>query len=882
MKITNEIDSLKKTSPIPLILLLIALATTVACSTKKNTFSRRVYHNLTAHYNAYFNGKEAYNEAVSELGKRNKDNFAKVIPVFQYGTKEEAQSQNALFDRAIEKASKVIAKHSIYIKRVEYVRWIDDAYLLIGKSYLHKQEYDMAVQAFNFIRDRYKGNPIINDALLYQVRTYAQMGRFSEAEGLIAQIDKKILKNKTNRQIEKHFPLVMADYYLQQGAYGNAVEYLEQAVRLNKNKKVRMRTSFILAQVYERIGNLGKATEMYRKALDYNPVYEMEFACKINMAKCFDASDGDSRAIKKQLGKMLKDEKNKDFLDQIYYALAEVYEKEDNRPATLENLKLSARSSTTNNYQKGISYLKLGDLYYKEAEYRPSQMFYDSAVMALPKDFPNLSVIESKKNTLTDLVKNMDVVDVEDSLQRLGRLPYAQRLEAIDRIIRDLEKEEQRKRQEEIDRQNALANLQQMGFQNPQSATGKWYFENPQTIAFGITEFSKKWGNRKLEDLWRLSNKVAVDFGDEIADGAGADTATIDSTASEVFNPKDRNAYLKVIPATPEAFANSDRKIMEALYNIGVIYKDGLMDYEKAEEAFATLFNRFPNTEKKLPAYFYLYRIYTEQENTVQAEKYKNLITSGFPDSDYAKIIADPEYYDKMDSVKGLEEKEYGRVYSAWQAGDFAQVLSLSDAAMKRITNASLLPRFAYLRAIAIGKLQGDSAMKPPLQDIVARYPASPVTPMAQALLNYLMNGTSVSPDAQENQAVSAITSPYVFDPQGFHFYIAVFDAVKVKVNELKSMFSDHNMAMFKLDKLTVNSLYLSTTLQMITVNRFDNKDKALDYMQSLKNNLPLMSKLGTANMQHFVISASNYTTFYKLKDVAQYLDFFEKNYLAP
>lgn len=862
--------------------MVVVLTTLAACSTKKNTFTRRVYHNLTAHYNAYFNGKEAYNEAVAELGKRNKDNFARVIPVFQYGTKEEAQSQSALFDRAIEKGSKVIAKHSIYIKRVEYVRWIDDAYLLIGKSYLYKQEYDMAVQAFNFIRERYKGNPIVNDALLYQVRTYSQMGRFSEAEGLLAQVDKKITKNKASRHVEKHFPLVMADYHLQQGNYGNSVEFLEQAVRLNKNKKVRMRTSFVLAQVYERLGNLGKATEYYRKVLDYNPVYEMEFACKINMAKCFDASEGDSRDIKKLLARMLKDEKNKDFLDQIYYALAEVYQKENNRPATLENLKLSARSSTTNNYQKGISYLKLGDLYYQEAEYRPAQMFYDSAVMALPKDFPNLSTIEAKKNTLTELVKNMNVVDLEDSLQRMGRMPYAQRLETIDRIIRDLEKEEQRKRQEEIDRQNALANLQQMGFQNPQSATGKWYFENPQTIAFGITEFNKKWGNRKLEDLWRLSNKVAIDFSDEGQEGAAVDSAALDSTGIEVFNPKDRNAYLKVIPATPEAFAKSDRKIIEALYNIGVIYKDGLMDYEKSEEAFATLFNRFPDNEKKLPAYYYLYRIYTEQENTAQAEKYKNLIISQYPSSDYAKIIADPNYYEKQDSIKGLEEKEYGRVYAAYQAGDYAGVIQASDQALHSFSDKALLPRFAYLRAISIGKTRGDSALKQPLQELIAAYPSSPVTPMAQSLLNYLQYGTSITPEANENQPVSAITSPYVFDPQAFHFYIAVLDAVKVKINEVKSLFSDHNMAMFKLDKLTVNSMYLNNTLQMITVNRFDNKDKAMDYMNSVKNNVPLMSKLSGANMQHFVISASNYTTFYKLKDVAQYLDFFEKNYLAP
>ncbi len=872
------------------ILLLVVVMTTVwSCSTKKNTFSRRAYHNLTAHYNAYFNGKEAYNEAIGELAKKNKDNFAKVIPVFQYGTKADAQSQYALLDRAIEKASIVISRHSIYIKRVEYVKWIDDAYFLIGRSYLYKQEYDLAAQTFSFIRDRYKGNSIVYDAVLYQVRTFCQMGRFSEAEALIASVDKKIEKNKATRHIEKLFPLVMADYYLQQQEYDKSIEFLEQALRLNKNRKVRCRVSFILAQVYQKTGNTGKATELYRKVLGYNPVYEMEFAAKINMAKCFDAASGDSREIKKQLRKMLKDDKNKEFLDQIYYALAEVYLKENDATAAKENLKLSARTSVSNDYQKGISYLKLGDIYYGEMDYRPAQTFYDSAVIALPKDFPNYMSIESKKNTLTDLVKNLDVVVLEDSLQKMGRMPYNQRIEMIDGIIRDITKEEERKRQEEIDRQNALANMQQMGFQNQQSGTGKWYFENPQTIAFGITEFGKKWGNRKLEDLWRYSNKVVVDFGFNEDNTQNADSSAADSTTTAVFDPKDRNAYLKVIPTTAEDFAKSDKKIVEALYNIGVIYKDGLADYDKSIEAFETLFKRFSDNPYLLQSYYYLYRIYTEQEDFTNAEKYKRLILDNYANSDYAKIISDPEYYKKVDSIQGLEENYYSSTFSAYSSGRYPEVIQRSDSAIGHFANKELLPKFSYLRAIAIGKLQGDSMMISPLKDIVVKYPGSTVVPLAQALLSYLTGEkisalpvtVSSSGDTVKTSTQVVNESPYVYDPEGFHFYISVFDAVKVKITEIKNLYSDHNTAMFKLDKLTVNSMFLNNVSQMITVNRFENKQKALNYYNSVNNNAAIMAKLGPANMKHFVISANNYTTFFKLKNVEQYLDFFNKNYMT-
>lgn len=878
---------MNKTYLIRLLILVVVVTSAVSCSTKKNTWSRRAYHNLTSHYNAYFNGKEAYNEAVAELAKRNKDNFAKVIPVFQYGTKEDAQSQYALLDRAIEKSSIVISRHSIYIKRVEHVKWIDDSYFLIGRSYLYKQEYDLATQTFSFIRDRYKATPIVYDAVLYQIRTLCQMGKFSDAETLIASVDKKIEKNKSTRRIEKLFPLVMADYYLQQGEYDQSIEFLQQAIRLNKNRKVRMRTTFILAQVYEKMGNTGKATEGYRKVLGYNPIYEMEFAAKINMAKCYDAAAGDSRDIKKQLRRMLNDEKNKEFLDQIYYALAEVYLKENNMPVAKENLKLSARTSVSNNYQKGVSYLKLADIYYSELDYRPAQMFYDSAVLALPKDFPNLSTIESKKNTLTELVKNLDVVVLEDSLQRMGRMPYAQRIETIDNIITDIIREEERKRQEEIDRQNALANLQQMGFQNQQASAGKWYFENPQTIAFGITEFGKKWGNRKLEDLWRLSNKVAVDFSDVEDVDPGADTVLADSNAAYVFDPKDRNAYLKAIPTTEEDFAKSDHRIMEALFNIGAIYKEDLSDYERAIEAFQVLFNRFPANDYLLQSYYYLYRIYVENEDNANAEKYKNLILSGYPDSDYAKIINDPDYYKKIDELRGHEELFYSQTYTQYSNKNFTRVVMASDSAIASFKNKELIPKFCYLRAVSIGKLNGDSLMVAPLTELVNKYPDSPVTPMAKALLQYLLGTTAIAGGQQGvNDSVAAVQlaeeSPYVYDPEGFHFYIAVFDAVKVKIAEVKNMYSDHNTMMFKLDKLTVNSMFLNNSLQMITVNRFDNKVKALDYYASCKNNAVIMSKLGPANIKHFVISANNYTTFYKLKNVEQYIEFFEKNYLNP
>jgi tetratricopeptide (TPR) repeat protein len=879
------LDYLRKINSLAVLAVIMVIVTGVSCSTKKNTFTRRAYHNLTAHYNAYFNGKEAYKEGVADLAKKSKDNFVKVIPIFQHGTKEDAQAEYNLFDRAIEKGSIVIQRHSIYIKRVEHVKWIDDAYLLIGKSYLYKQEYELAVQTFSFVRERYKNNSIVYDAILYQIHTYSQLGRFHDAEALIALVDKKIEKNRANRHIEKLFPLVMADYYLQQGEYDKSIEYLEQGLRLNKGKKIRTRLTFILAQVYQRTGNPSKATECYQKVLNYNPVYEMAFAAKINIAKCFDATAGDSKMIKKILQRMLHDDKNKDFLDQIYYALAEVNLKEKDDSTGIKNLKLSARSSVSNNYQKGLSYLKLGDIYYASTEYKPAQMFYDSAVASLPKDYPNFALIESKKNTLTDLVKNINIVELEDSLQRLGHMPYNERMAHIDRIIAAIIKEEQRKAQEEIDRQNAARNIENLRFDQQSNKPGnQWYFYNPQMLSMGQTEFDKKWGKRKLEDLWRLSNKVVSDFAtgndaQQPVDTVGADNAT------DVFDPKNRNAYIKAIPTTTEAFEKSDARIKEALFNMGTIYKDGLNDYEKSISSFETLFKRFPDNPFLLQSYYYLYRIYVETENPSKANFYKDLILTRYPESDYAKIINDPNYYMKIDSIGDLEEVYYGQVYQAFSNKQYSYVIQCADSAIRKFKDKKVVPKFAYIRAISLGKLYGDSLLIGALNDIVAKYKYSPINQKAQDLLNIktgkAQSVQSVTPaDTSGNKKIPEADSPYVYDPEGFHFYIAVFDAVKVKLNEIKNLFSDHNTSLYKLDKLTVNSMFLTNDQQLIMVNRFDNKIKAMDYYSSINNDAAIMAKLSPANIKSFVISANNYSNFYRLKNVKQYMEFFNSNYL--
>ncbi len=864
-----------------LLLFCCFMIASFSCSTKKNTFTRRVYHNLTAHYNAYFNGKEALKEGVVELGKKNKDNYAKILPVFELGTKADAQSVYNLLDRALEKGSVVVQRHSIFIKGVEHVRWIDDGYLLIGKAYYYKQEYDLAMQTFNFILTRFKDSDVKYEAIIWKARVMSAQDKPEDAETLLSTIEKKIEKNKSSRPAEKMYPLAYSDVLLKQEKYEEALDYLQQAVRLNKQKRIRTRLYFILAQTFQRTGNAQKSSDYFKKVISMNPVYDMEFAAKINLAKSYDVTMGESKDIKKLMRKMLRDEKNKEYLDQIYYALAEIALKENDMPGAIENLKKSAKYSVSNDYQKSVSYLKLADLYFAEPKYKDAQVYYDSCVMFLPKDYPNYKLIENKKNTLNDLVRNINIVELQDSLQMLAKLPVAERNSKIDAVIGEIIKEEQRKQQEENDRLQNIALAQQndvnnMNIQN----SGSWYFYNPSTLSLGFTDFKRKWGDRKYEDLWRLSNKTITDLQfQEITENT--DSSDMNKDTAKV-NLKDRNYYLSKLPKNQKDFDSSNLMISEALFNIGYIYKESLLDYDKSIEAFDKLEKRFPQCKQILPAYFNLFQIYTFQENVPKADYYKNLITTKYPQSDYAQIINDPNYYKKLEERNNRLSLFYKETYLAYNAGNYPAVIRNSDSVLKTQYDKVLLPKFDMLKTLSIGKTQSKEVFESSLTNIVSKYSGNDVAKKAQDILDALKRKNvvrDITSVAGKDSVKSAETPLYKYEPAAFHFYIAVLGLKNISINDVKNAYSDLNKKYFSTKKYIIETLFLDDKHEVLNVSRFENQNDALDYLTAIENNKDITAKLQQSGYEHFIISAANYPVFYKDKNVAKYLAFFRENY---
>ncbi len=862
-------------------LLFFVMLIVAACSTTKNTFVTRTYHNINARYNGYFYARESMKDANEKVERGYIDDYSQLLPLFRLPNTPETKGSFTDLEKAIKKSTMVIERHAITnSKGVEVagaVKWIDDTYLIIGQAHYYKSEYITALEIFDYMIQKYPNEEIRNDAILWKARTQIELGAYSAAEALLDMIAKK-----APERLQGDIKATYADLYMRTGNYANAIKFLEQAIPLTKRKKTVARYTFVLAQLYEKVGKEKDAFNQYGKVIEMHPQYDMLFNAKLNRAR-LSASDSKNRnQSKKDLQKMLSDGKNTEFQDQIYYTLAQLEMGANNKTAAMNYYRQSVAASVGNNKQKALSYLALGDIYFGETDYETAQAYYDSTMTVLPKDYQGYKSISEKHKSLANLVRYIKVVELEDSLQMVVKTygkdtttlyPY------IDRLIKNAEEEEQRKK-EQLEQQMATGGggtgLGQTG--GGIQPAGAWYFYNPSTIAFGVNEFTRKWGNRKPEDNWRRANKEAVFFDPESTDvdTAGGVAGTKKGKASGKFS---REYYIKPLPMTAEQMAQSDERVADALYNLGTLYKEQMNNNKKAIDAFEQLCTRYPNHKYALPSRFQLWRIYTAMKNTAKADEHKDYICGKFPKSEYCELIKNPNSMVQRENERAKVDAYYTETYEAYVKRDYVNVISranYADTAFgKKNEHAA---QFAYLRAVSLGKTQGTPAMESELVKIIANYPKDPIRAQAQALLDLIhkQNGgsTNVAPK-------DTLTGPaYVFSENTEYQYMVVVETAKADLNKFRIAISDFNTQMFASQGLTISSFVLDPAHQVITVKKFDNKTSAMSYYNLLKSKPEIFMHLQPGSFQAMVISTENFTLFFKDKNVAAYKAFFDKNIL--
>ena len=862
------------------------------CSTKKNTLPRRMYHNLTSHYNIYWNGEKSLKDGDKQLRTNVKDDYSQVLRVYNYGTQQDGMSMNSTMDRALEKTSICVQKHSMKFNNRERVKWIDDAYLVMGKAHFYKHDYIPARRTFDFVASEYNYNDIAYVANLWLIKTYMQTEEYPKAVALIEQLQAKTsgLK-KLPKELQQNMDFTIADYNIATKDYNNAVKYLKSGYLLNKDRDLRTRSLFILGQIYMQQGDATRATTQFKKVVKRNPVYEMAFESRMNMAKM--GTSNNAKELYKMLNKMLRDPNNDEYNDRIYYAMAELALREGEEDRAINYLRKSVAAFRDNRIQRAQSSLKVATMFFERNDYELSQAYYDTAVTSMSREVEGYDSILNISQTLNELVMYLTIVHDQDSLLRVAAMDSISRNALIDRIIaqviqKEKEEEEQRRYEEQLAMMGGATGNANVSEPNNSSA---WYFYNQNALTKGFTEFSRKWGMRKLEDNWRISDKKSIA---SAFSGGGPDdeelTAAKNAQSKQdslnaTYTNHDRGYYLKDLPLTDEQKHEADSLIADALYNLGFLYMDRLSDLPRSIESYEKLDSRYPGNNKELPSWYALYRMYGELAETDKALVYKGKIFDKYPNSSYAQFINDPDYFKKLEA-EGKESAEfYAKTYDAFEQGQYYRVKMNTERAMELYaSDTALMPRFAFLNAVAKGRLVSVDSMAFALYDLVHTYPRSSIKPFAMRVLEDINEEyhlglvlTEIEKEGSDQPVVKK-ESPYVYEPNAESFVMIVCDSKQVRVEPLKVRISDFNKKEHRLKTYNIKSVMLDDQYTLVTIGNFNGEKEAKDYITSIFLTDYVFGGMNKETYSVYPISVKNYPIFYQSKDLGEYIEFLESN----
>jgi len=856
-----------------------------ACSTEKNTLLSRSYHGMTAHYNGYFNATELLRQSMGTYKTSIKEDFYTILPIDPLPNKDEVIGMYPAIDTAIVKCTKVIQKHSMPSndkpsqKKVEHNEWIDENWITIGQAQFYRREYDGAMKNFLFVKKFYSNDPSIFVAELWMAKTNIELGKYTEAGFNIANIDKaldqqnsKVKEPKAKKSSKKskepepaEVPKKMlfdlhktkAELSLRKGEIDKAIAHLETSLEFAKKSADKARVLFVMAQLYESIGNNTEAKAKYTKVLKYNAPYEMSFNARLKRAFM-----GGDEKIEKELQKMLRDAKNSEFKDQIYYAMADIELQKGNTPKSKEYLTLSAFYSTTNTRQKGMSYERLGNLSYSERNYVSAQKYYDSCSKVITDKYPNAEGVRNKAAKLADLVVAVETAYYEDSVQRIAKMSEDDRVAFIEKVIKQIKDDEKRRKEAEAKRLRELQDNQNNFVQNSGNGN-KWYFNNPKTRTEGYDEFKKLWGARDNEDDWRRTDKTSfvinIPEGDSVV--VVEDVVKKDSLTVEML--------LANIPMTDSAMQVSTDRLLEALYVAGIIYKEQLNEPELAKKQFRNVRSKELICETDMASSYQLYKM---QEGTEAAATEKEHILANYSNSDYANYLRDPNFFVKRKEMEALAVQEYITVLERYNRGVYYPVLTKAEAVITTEKENPYRAKYMLLKAMCMGQMNGDKTLLlPVLNQLVEEYPATEEAKRAQEMIAIINNGYSQNIEVDFNKK-----SIYTYNDKAEHWVIIFLD--KTENSSLaKTKVSDFTKEFFSRDKLKVSTKIYGEDQSIILVQDFKDDMKAKEFVRVYKATRKHLLDLQKAKA--LVITQDNMRTLFETRNLAEYEIFLEEYY---
>ena len=907
-----------------MIVVAIIIAAT-GCSTQKNTAKTRFWHSFKARYNTYYNGSLAYIDGSLEKENGNKDNFTEIIPLYTVANKQSRELGKSNFDRAIEKSQKTIKLHSIkrrpewtknrrktekdieWLSRREYNPFLWRAWMLMGRSQFHKGAFDEAASTFAYMGRLYHTQPAIYaKSRAWLAKCYIEEGWIYDAEDVIRGME----RDSIHWSARKEWDYTYADYYIHIGDYKKAIPHLRQVIRHEMRRKQRAREWYLMGQLHAALGNRPEAMKAFRHVLRQNPPYEVEFNARIAMTEVM--ADSQAKKMIGRLKRMAASDKNKDFLDQVYYAIGNIHMARRDTTQAITAYERGVAKATRTGIEKGVLLLRLGDIYWDMERYSDAQRCYGEAIGLLDKERKDYEQLSNRSKVLDQLVPYTDAVHLQDSLQSLARMSEADRNAAIDRTIAELkrkEREERRKQQEQEAQETISKNggnnmVQQRpnaAQQNQQNKNAQWYFYNPMAVSQGKTAFQKQWGKRENVDNWQRVNKTVVAMAGEEQemsqlqlDSIARAEAVADSLAqiadSAQNDPHRREYYLAQIPFTQEQMEASNKTIEDGLYNSGVIFKDKLDNLTLSEKQLRRLVDNYPDYEGTADAFYHLYLLYMRKHEPRTADEYVERLKQQYPDNEWTTLLSDPHYVENARFGIAIEDSLYAATYDAFKASRYSDVTANVEISNRRYPLGANRDKFIFIGGL--GKLnEGDAeGCIADMKTVVEKYPQSGVAQMAGMIVKGVDEGrrlhggkfdlagmwdrrTVVLRDS-DSTAVQELST----DRNAAFVYTIVYNPDSLNENRLMFELARYNFTSYLVRNFEIN-IEEADGLRRITISGFRNYDEALQYARQLHTQAAVTRLVG--KNRSLIVSETNLPLLGRQFSYADYDKFYAKHF-AP
>ena len=913
-----------------LIAVVALVALLASCSTEKNTSRSRWWHSFNARYNTYYNGSVAYIDASLEKENGNKDNFTEMIPMYTVGNKKSRELGKANYDKAIEKCEKAIKLHSItkrpewtksrrkterdieWLSRKEYNPFLWKAWMLMGRSQFYQGAFDEAASTFSYMCRLYATQPAIyGRARAWLAKSYIEQDWLYDAEDVI----RNMQRDSIHWRAQKEWDFTYADYYIHTGDYDKAIPYLKKSIDHEMRKKQKARLCFLLGQIYAATGKNAEAYKAFKSVVRKNPPYELEFNARIAMTEVMGASQA-----KKMVGKlkrMAASDKNKDYLDQVYYAIGNIYLAQKDTLKAISNYEKGNKKATRSGIEKGVLLLKLGDLYWQQEKFSDAQRCYGEAIGLLDKDRKDYEQLSARSKVLDELVPYTDAIHLQDSLQALAKMSEKDRNAAIDRVIAELKRQEKEQKRLE-DEKNAQQTMQRNGATGNRNNTNRnntaqtqqnnrqnavWYFYNAMAVQQGKQAFEKLWGKRENTDNWQRVNKTVVgnlngdaemelteEQKDSIAKAELAQDSLEQLKDSAQNDPHKREYYLAQIPFAEDQVATSNLTIMDGLYNSGVIFKDKLDNLDLSKKQFTRLETQYPDFEQKADMYYHLFLLYSRLGQHDVAAGYVEKLKAEYPENQWTILLTDPYFKENAQFGVHIEDSLYAATYEAFKADRLSEAKANAQISATRFPLGENRDKFLFIGGLA--KLNdGDSkGCVEDMKAVVEKFPQSKLAEMAGMIVNGVNAGkplhgarfdlgdvwTRRTAVLADSDSINAKT----FDAERNTEFVFMLAYVPDSVDENKLLYQ---MAKVNFTHYVVRNFDLAIEdangLRRMVVRGFRNYDEALQYARGLSEQAGLQQLL--SGCKAIVISDKNLPLLGTNFSYADYQDFYDKNF-AP